>query len=102
MRFFAFYVSTIPKHDVIMSLTGDLSQPNVCPHISHSTHIFSPVLINRQMYRSKASPSYLLLDNVLVDPVNRCAIMIVTTVMGLRVERRLHRSRARGSALMMS
>jgi hypothetical protein len=44
------------------------------------------------MYRSETPSSYLLLDNVLVDPVNRSAVIIVTTVMRLRVKRGLHGS----------
>jgi hypothetical protein len=86
---------------VMMSLTGDPLQPSVCPDDLQSTHIFCPILIDRQVHCSKTSSSYLLLDDILVDPVDRCAVIVVVTVMSLRIERGLDSSRARGGALVM-
>jgi hypothetical protein len=44
-------------------------------------HKFISILIHRQMYRTKATSAYLLLDDVLVDPVDSAAIIVATAIM---------------------
>jgi hypothetical protein len=58
-------------------------------------------LIDRQVYSSKASSPYLLLDDILIDPVDRSAVIVVITVVCLRIERCLDSGRSRGGALVM-
>ena len=49
-------------------------------------HIFGAMLVNRQVNSSKRSPPNLLFDNVLIDSVDCCTVILAIGVLGASVE----------------